>query len=65
MLRKFNRCMKAGVREYWIVEPQSKTVRTFVLENGAYRGTIYDAGAALPSAVLEGLSISPNGVFAG
>ncbi|MDR2257887.1 MAG: Uma2 family endonuclease [Treponema sp.] len=65
MVRKFNLYMKAGVREYWIVAPQSKTVQAFALENGAYRGTIYDSGAVLPSAVLEGLSINLNGVFAG
>jgi Uma2 family endonuclease len=65
MLRKFNLYMRAGVREYWIVEPGSKTVQTFVLENGAYRGTIYHSGAALSSVALEGLSITLHDVFAG
>jgi Uma2 family endonuclease len=69
MVRKFNLYMKAGVREYWIVAPKSKTVQAFVLQNGAYRGTVYDygddSGANLPSAVLEGLSINLNDVFAG
>ncbi|MDR0403852.1 MAG: Uma2 family endonuclease [Treponema sp.] len=63
-IRKFNLYMKAGVREYWIVAPESKTVQAFVLRNGAYTGTVYDSGAALPSAVLEGLSIALTGVFA-
>jgi Uma2 family endonuclease len=57
--------MKAGVREYWIVAPESKTVQVFVLQNGAYAGKVYDSGGVLPSAVLEGLSITLSDVFAG
>jgi Uma2 family endonuclease len=64
-LRKINLYMKAGVREYWVVSPESKTVQSFVSQNGAYTGTVYDSAAALPSAVLEGLSITLTDVFAG
>jgi Uma2 family endonuclease len=64
-IRKFNLYMKAGVREYWIVSPESKTVQAFVVQHGAYMGTVYDSGTALPSAVLEGLSITLTDVFAG
>ena len=62
-VRKFNLYMKAGVREYWILEPKSKTVQAFVLQNNAYMGTIYDSGAALPSAAIEGLVITLGDVF--
>ncbi|MDR2028022.1 MAG: Uma2 family endonuclease [Treponema sp.] len=62
-VRKFNLYMKAGVREYWIVAPASKTVQSFVLHNNAYTGTVYDSGATLPSAAVEGLSISLGAVF--
>jgi Uma2 family endonuclease len=65
MVRKFNLYMKAGVREYWVVAPASKTVQSFVLQNGACTGTVYASEAALPSAVLEGLSINLNDVFSG
>jgi Uma2 family endonuclease len=64
-VRKFNLYLEAGVREYWIVAPGSKTVQAFVLRDGAYAGTVYPAGALLPSAVLEGLSITLADVFAG
>jgi Uma2 family endonuclease len=69
-VRKFNLYLRAGVREYWVVAPQSKTVQVFELRDGSYRGTFYAAegaapGAAVPSAVLEGLSISLSEVFAG
>ncbi|MDR2629559.1 MAG: Uma2 family endonuclease, partial [Spirochaetaceae bacterium] len=62
-IRKFNLYLKAGVREYWIVEPKSKTVQSFVLQNNAYTGTVYESGATLPSAVIEGLSITLPDVF--
>jgi Uma2 family endonuclease len=64
-IRKFNLYMRAGVREYWIVAPESKTVQSFILQAGAYTGTVYDSGAALPSVVLEGFSITLTDVFAG
>jgi Uma2 family endonuclease len=65
MVRKFNLYMKAGVREYWVVAPASKTVQSYVLQNGAYTGTLYDSDATLPSATLTGLSINLSDVFAG
>ena len=40
---KFNLYQRAGVREYWIVDPLEKTVQVFVLENGRY--TAKDFGA--------------------
>jgi Uma2 family endonuclease len=64
-VRKFNLYMKAAVREYWIVAPEGKTVQSFVLQNGAYMGRVYDSGAILSSAVLEGFSIALGEVFAG
>lgn len=35
-LTKFNLYASAGVREYWIIDPDSKTALSFVLENGHY-----------------------------
>ncbi|MDR0719092.1 MAG: Uma2 family endonuclease [Treponema sp.] len=64
-VRKFNLYMEAGVQEYWIVSPKSKTVQSFTLQNGAYAGRAYNSGAALPSTALKGLSINLNEVFAG
>jgi Uma2 family endonuclease len=63
-VRKFNLYREAGVREYWIVSPASKTVQSFVLQNGAYTGTVYNSGATIPSAVLAGLSVTLQDVFA-
>ena len=36
MLLKFNKYLKAGVREYWIVDPETKMVRVCVLNGEKY-----------------------------
>jgi Uma2 family endonuclease len=64
-VRKFNLYLEAGVREYWVVAPKSKTVQVFVLENNTYKGTVYNSTATVPSAVLPGLSVTLTDVFAG
>lgn len=33
---KFSLYQRAGVREYWIIDPDSKTVQSFILEDGHY-----------------------------
>lgn len=35
-LTKFNLYQRAGVREYWIVDPTSKSAQVFLLEDGRY-----------------------------
>jgi Uma2 family endonuclease len=63
-IRKFNLYLKAGVREYWIVAPDSKTVHIFALQGDRYAGVVYDSTAQVPSAVLEGLVVDLGEVFA-
>jgi Uma2 family endonuclease len=62
-VRKFNLYLEAGVREYWIVAPESKTVQVFVLQDGAYTGTV--STTTVQSKVLPGLSVTLSDVFAG
>lgn len=41
---------RAGVQEYWIADPWSRTVEVFVLEAGAYRSLgVFEGKATLPS----------------
>lgn len=34
---KFNRYQKAGVKEYWIVDPAHETIEVYILEDHHYR----------------------------
>jgi len=56
---KFNLYEKAGVKEYWIVDPKAKTANVFLLQpDGRYDyGTVYECGQKAPVGVLEGLEI--------
>ena len=61
---KFGLYQKAGVREYWIVDPESKTVSVHILENGRYYTDVYLAEDTVPVYVLEGCEINLADVFA-
>jgi len=60
---KLRKYQKAGVREYWIVDPETKTVQVCILENGRYVVSVYDETDKAPVAVLEGCEIDLAGVF--
>ena len=62
-LLKFNTYQRAGVREYWIVDPDSRTVQVHILENGRYFTRSYGETDAIPVHVLEGCEISLPEVF--
>jgi Uma2 family endonuclease len=61
---KFNQYQKAGVREYWIVDPDSRTVAAHILENGRYIISAYGDEGVAPVHVLEGCEIDLADVFA-
>ena len=62
---KFNLYEKAGVREYWIVDPRSKLANVFILQsNGKYdEGTVYESGQKAPVSIFEGLEIDLDEIF--
>ncbi|GHV81220.1 hypothetical protein AGMMS49944_30110 [Spirochaetia bacterium] len=57
LLRKFNYYLDAGVREYWVVNPDTQTVQVHVLENGHFISTIYKKDSAIPVSILPGLEV--------
>jgi len=60
---KLQKYRQAGVREYWIVDPESRAVMTFVLENGKYTAGDTDGKKMLPVAVLDGCEIDMDEAF--
>ncbi|MGE0758187.1 MAG: Uma2 family endonuclease [Pirellulaceae bacterium] len=56
---------KAGVSEYWIVDPQDKLVTVLTLDGNQYveRG-VFSAGKIATSRLLEGLTVSVDAVWA-
>ena len=64
-ITKLEQYEKAGVREYWIVDPVSQTVDTFIMEDGLYNSiNTYLTSAVIPVHVLEGCEIDLEKVFA-
>jgi Uma2 family endonuclease len=60
---KFRKYLEAGVREYWIVDPDQAMVHTHILEDGRYVTRVYDDVDEVPVAVLPGCVIKLGEVF--
>ncbi len=61
---KFELYRLAGVREYWIVDPDRKFVQTMVLEDGRYPvAQVFTAVDKVPVTVLEGCVVDLAAVF--
>jgi Uma2 family endonuclease len=61
---KLNKYLAAGVREYWIVDPEEKTLSANVLEQGRYIPIEYGADAEAESVVLSPFKLKLKSVFA-
>ena len=61
---KFSLYQRAGVREYWIIDPDSKTVQSFILEDGHYSVKEFGtAGDKIKVNVLEDCVIDLSELF--
>jgi Uma2 family endonuclease len=55
---KYEEYEKAGVREYWIIDPLSKTVELYRLDRKRY-GRVDEVNDALASSVIRGFHLKP------
>lgn len=65
LVTKYQLYQRAGVGEYWIVDPDMKAVSVYRLENGRFNAAeIYTARATVPVGLWEDFSIDLSQVFA-
>lgn len=63
-LTKYNLYQRAGVLEYWIVDPAAKVVLVHTLEEGSYHSpAAYNASAKVSVSVLEDCAVDLTTVF--
>ncbi|MDR0759207.1 MAG: Uma2 family endonuclease [Treponema sp.] len=67
LLLKFNQYLQAGVREYWVVVPETRTIQAHILEKGEgaghYISTVHPNAETLDVFVLPGLAIDFTAVW--
>ena len=63
-VEKFTEYTRAGILEYWIVDPDAETVEVFTLREGAYEllGK-WRTGETARSGLLEGFQVSVDEIF--
>ena len=62
-VRKLALYERAGIPEYWVVDPTDRTVTVHVLRNGRYETVEADADGLLASSVVPGLTVSAADLF--
>ena len=65
MLTKLNLYQKAGVEEYWMVDPEEKIISVLVLSNGSYIYHTYSGDDEVPLVSIPGCTIDFKQVFEG
>jgi Uma2 family endonuclease len=65
MERKFELYRVAGVREYWVIDPEHKTLYTYRFQDDRILPQSYGASASAPVGIFPDLAIILEPVFAG
>lgn len=63
-VEKFNEYEHAGVREYWVIDPQERRADFFTLSGAGHFVPIPVQGGAVESALLPGLHLNVQWLFA-
>ena len=65
LVEKFLLYQKAGVREYWIADPEVKTITAYIMQpDGEYDdGKLYKTGEKVPVHIFGGHQIDVNDIF--
>jgi Uma2 family endonuclease len=63
MERKFKLYSQAGVREYWVIDPENKGVKTYRFSEDQILTRSYGASDTAPVTIFPGLDISLEAVF--
>lgn len=63
-LTKLNLYQRAGVREYWLVDPDTRVVSVYTLRDGVYRAAAaYGANSSVRVGILDDCTIDLSSVF--
>jgi Uma2 family endonuclease len=64
MNRKFDLYLEAGVREYWVIDPEHKNVKAYSFNDNQIFARNYKSTDTVPVEVIPGLTIALEKVFA-
>ena len=64
-IRKYNKYLSVGVREYWIVDPKNEEITVNILKFNNYHTTIYQKGDIIKVHILDNLYINTTYLFDG
>lgn len=63
MVIKLNKYLEAGVREYWIVNPETDSLQAFILKDGNYVAKGYADRAIIPVHIFPDFQIELEKIF--
>ena len=63
MERKFRLYRKAGVKEYWIIDPENNSLKVYLFQDNKILTGSYENDDIVPVTTLPGLNISLEQVF--
>jgi Uma2 family endonuclease len=64
MQRKLKLYQTAGVREYWVVDPETKSLTVYLFQENAILTHTYGSAGTAPVSILPGFEITLDDVFA-